>query len=125
LLETARGPLALVILWLAWWVADQLATVSVYEGGLVYGAADGQELLLDVLRSEASSSEPKPLVVYLHGGGWHEGDRGAAMHPWLNRVSTAMDQRLALVSRGPMVPESGTVSGADQSSGEAKRPFSA
>ena len=111
LLETARGPLALVVLCLAWWVADQLATVSVFEGGLVYGAADGRELLLDVLRSEAFSSEPKPLVVYVHGGGWHEGDRGAAMHPWLNRVSTAIDQRLALVSRGPLVTESRTITG--------------
>jgi len=73
--ETACGPLALVVLCLAWWVADQLATLSVIEGGLVYGATDGRELLLDVLRSKASSSEPKPLVVYVHGG-WHEGDRG-------------------------------------------------
>gem|GEM_PF-2409149 len=62
LFETARDPLALVVLCLPWWVADHLATVSVIEGGLVYGAADGRELPLDALRSEASSSEPKPLV---------------------------------------------------------------
>ena len=30
------------------------------------------------------------------------------MHPWLNQVSTAINQRLALVGRGPMVTESGT-----------------
>jgi hypothetical protein len=24
------------------------------------------------------------MVLFVHGGGWHEGDRGAGMHPWLN-----------------------------------------
>ena len=41
--------------------------MSVFEaGGVVYGAADGRALLLDALKHEASSSEPKPLV-YEHG----------------------------------------------------------
>jgi len=68
---------------LAWWMADHGAA-AVFKSGLVYGVVGGRELLLDVLGSEAGLSGPKPLVVYVHGGGWHEGDRGAAMHPWLN-----------------------------------------
>lgn len=65
-------------------MADQHGAAAVFKSGLVYGVVGGRELLLDVLGSEAGSSGPKPLVVYVHGGGWHEGDRGAAMHPWLN-----------------------------------------
>ena len=81
---------------------------SVFEGGLVYGIVDGRELLLDVLGSEASSPALKPLVVYVHGGGWHEGDRGAAMHPWLNPllvshgyVTASVTYRLSGEARWP------------------------
>ena len=79
-----------------------------FDGGLVYGVIGGRELLLDVLGSEVSSGGLKPLVVYVHGGGWHEGDRGAAMHPWLNPllashgfVTASLTYRLSGEARWP------------------------
>lgn len=79
-----------------------------FDGGLVYGAIDGRELLLDVLGSEVSSGGLKPLVVCVHGGGWHEGDRGSAMHPWLNPllashgfVTASLTYRLSGEARWP------------------------
>jgi len=67
-------------------MADLQAATSLFLGGLTYGVAEGRDLLLDVLRPVESSVSPRPIVMYVHGGGWHEGDRGAAMHPWLNPV---------------------------------------
>lgn len=42
-------------------------------------------LELDVLvPHRGSGTDPLPVAIFFHGGGWHEGDRGAGMHPWLN-----------------------------------------
>lgn len=72
--------------------------------GLVYAERPEGSLRLDVLapagaaggagsegtRVPGASARPlAPVVVFLHGGGWHEGDRGAAMHPWLNPLLAA------------------------------------
>lgn len=65
---------------------DQLAghgTTTAWLG-VEYGRADGRGLLLDVLQPARRGCAPCPVVLYVHGGGWHEGDRGAGMHPWLN-----------------------------------------
>jgi acetyl esterase/lipase len=61
---------------------------AVFTGGLPYRVDGGRHLRLDVLRP-ASAAAPRPVVLYVHGGGWHEGDRGAAMHPWLNPLLVA------------------------------------
>ena len=89
-------------------MADLLPMTCVFEGALVYGVVDGRELLLDVLSPQASPPGPKPLVVYVHGGGWHEGDRSAAMHPWLNPllvshgfVTASVTYRLSGEARWP------------------------
>jgi acetyl esterase/lipase len=62
---------------------------ALFTGGLTYGVDGDRRLLLDVLRPVAPTPDPRPLVVFVHGGGWHEGDRGAAMHPWLNPLLAA------------------------------------
>ena len=54
-----------------------------------YGRAE-HPLELDIL---APQREPGgsllPVAVFFHGGGWHEGDRGAGMHPWMNPLLAA------------------------------------
>lgn len=40
---------------------------------VVYGHASGQDLLLDVYVAE--SSEPTPVMVFIHGGGWRAGGK--------------------------------------------------
>jgi acetyl esterase/lipase len=43
---------------------------------VVYTAGDGPPLKLDLFRSrDARAGEPRPLVVWLHGGGWMSGDK--------------------------------------------------
>ncbi|GIJ73377.1 lipase [Virgisporangium ochraceum] len=60
----------------------------IFEGGITYRTADDHDLRLDLLRPTEPAG-PRPVVVYVHGGGWHEGDRGAGMHPWLNPLLAA------------------------------------
>jgi len=64
-------------------VKDGTSAEAVFIGGLTYQVDAGRRLMLDVLKPVAASA-PRPLVLFVHGGGWHEGDRGAGMHPWLN-----------------------------------------
>src|SRR5690606_19943060 len=39
------------------------------EDGVVYGEADGQELVLDIARPPGRDT-PRPAVILIHGGGW-------------------------------------------------------
>lgn len=55
-----------------------------FFAGLPFAERD-PGLRLDVLAPERRPGAPLlPVAIYFHGGGWHEGDRGAGMHPWLN-----------------------------------------
>lgn len=66
-------------------------------------------LELDVLVPHREpGSDPLPVAIFFHGGGWHEGDRGAGMHPWLNPllaargyVTVSVTYRLSGVARWP------------------------
>jgi acetyl esterase/lipase len=93
-------------------VSEDVVAVRFWPG-LVYGERPEGALRLDVLapagaRGGAGSGGTRvvgasggtrvpgaaggtlaPVVVFLHGGGWHEGDRGAALHPWLNPLLAA------------------------------------
>lgn len=42
-------------------------------GDVVYGQASGRDLLLDVYLAE--SSEPTPVLIFIHGGGWRGGGK--------------------------------------------------
>jgi acetyl esterase/lipase len=61
------------------------ATTLSFTPALRYATRAEGDLLLDVLAPPRADDAPsRPVVIFLHGGGWHEGDRGAALHPWLN-----------------------------------------
>ncbi|MEV6767070.1 alpha/beta hydrolase [Nocardia sp. NPDC051030] len=51
-----------------------------------YNTIDGTDLLLDVKLPSGTPARPRPAVVWVHGGGWAEGNRGEApkWHEWLN-----------------------------------------
>ena len=50
----------------------------VAEYGIPYGTGSGRQLHLDILRPETASRELRPAIVWVHGGGWREGDRADA-----------------------------------------------
>ncbi|NYF09571.1 acetyl esterase/lipase [Leifsonia sp. AK011] len=79
-----------------------------FYAGLPYSDRDA-DLRLDVLAPPRELGAPLlPVVIYFHGGGWHEGDRGAAMHPWLSPqlasrgyVAISVSYRLSGTARWP------------------------
>ena len=55
---------------------ETVADVRVVRG-LVYAQPGGVELKLDLhLPAKPSAGAPRPLLVWIHGGGWQEGGRG-------------------------------------------------
>ena len=52
--------------------------------GIQYGEADGMPLMLDMLRPSSLPNTPRPVVMYLHGGGWNQGHRSNGLYPWCN-----------------------------------------
>ncbi|MEU7140541.1 alpha/beta hydrolase fold domain-containing protein [Nocardia sp. NPDC046473] len=75
----------------------------------VYNTVDGQDLKLDVKLPEGPSERPRPAVVWVHGGGWRNGDRGEApmWHKWLNDKGYAVfaiDYRLTPPARWNQSP---------------------
>jgi acetyl esterase/lipase len=51
---------------------------------VTYCTADGLELKLDLFMAAPSYSGPRPLLVYVHGGGWTEGDK-----TWVDRIMSS------------------------------------
>lgn len=46
-------------------------------------------LHLDMLCPSPLPTSPAPVVIYLHGGGWAEGERSSGLYPWLNPLLAA------------------------------------
>lgn len=44
------------------------------DAGIVFAAVDGHPLRLNVVRPAVRDSAPVPAVIWVHGGGWVEGD---------------------------------------------------
>ncbi|HEV8060583.1 MAG TPA: alpha/beta hydrolase [Gemmataceae bacterium] len=47
---------------------------STIDKDIVYSKVDGRELHLDLVRPTATG-KPVPFILWLHGGGWRQGDR--------------------------------------------------
>jgi acetyl esterase/lipase len=60
---------------------------------LQYGEVPGlpweAPLYLDMLRPSHLLVDPAPAIIYLHGGGWAEGERSTGLYPWLNPLLAA------------------------------------
>jgi len=54
---------------------------SIAENDIVYGTGSGRDLMLDILRPDVPLEPARPLVIWVHGGGWREGDRAATPNP--------------------------------------------
>ncbi|MFB2580957.1 alpha/beta hydrolase [Herbiconiux sp. P15] len=65
-------------------------TPMAFFAGVAYCERAGEVLRLDVLAPARGVGDGLlPVAVFFHGGGWHEGDRGAGMHPWMNPLLAA------------------------------------
>ncbi len=60
--------------------APKVPDSVVYERDVEYGAAGDRALKLDVVRPRAESKEPRPVVVWIHGGGWSGGDKSSGLN---------------------------------------------
>lgn len=43
--------------------------------GIAYGTGGGQPLLLDLATPKVPAAQPRPAIVFIHGGGWSGSDR--------------------------------------------------
>lgn len=55
------------------------------ENDITYGTGGGRDLALDILRPDLPLDPPRPLVIWIHGGGWHSGDRAPSPNAPLAR----------------------------------------
>lgn len=53
---------------------------------IVYGHAGGVDLKLDIGYPEGTG--PFPVIVFMHGGGWQQGDK-SHMHKWVRKFTSA------------------------------------
>lgn len=78
----------------------------IHETDVQYGEAGDIPLLLDILRPENPGSEPRPAIVYVHGGAWMAGDRSYGYIPNLLLVkqgffTVTISYRFSQIARYP------------------------
>jgi acetyl esterase/lipase len=78
---------------------------SKFTKDIVYSTVGGQQLRLDLMQP-ALGTKPAPLIIWLHGGGWRQGNRQdyhAAMRDFarLGYAGASMEYRLAPAYKFP------------------------
>jgi len=59
----------------AWQMPDGVRVIRDVE----YARVNGQPLLVDIVMPPEKFSEPRPVVIFIHGGAWRAGDRRGGM----------------------------------------------
>jgi acetyl esterase/lipase len=89
------------------------ATIAANEyqshANIVYSKANGQDLKLDVITA-GPASQPRPTLIYIHGGGWLLGQKENSMIQTLPYLAKGMnvvnvEYRLSSVSLAPAAVE--------------------
>jgi acetyl esterase/lipase len=67
---------------------------------IVFGRGGQIDLKLDLYRSDTAAASPLPIVVFIHGGGWHGGEKESYRDPALRVAShgylcASIDYRLS------------------------------
>ncbi|MFM7067317.1 MAG: alpha/beta hydrolase [Gammaproteobacteria bacterium] len=96
--------MTLVVTWLSGCTTNQLLGAANFVEGpgprpteLAYG--DGNRQRLDVYRP-AAAGEPRPVVVFVHGGSWRSGDK--TLYRWLGKSLAGEGFVAVLVNYGLM-----------------------
>ena len=59
----------------------------IIERDIEYGRAGDRPLLLDMIRPETPSGDKLPVVAFIHGGGWRNGDKAGAIGSQLSPIA--------------------------------------
>jgi acetyl esterase/lipase len=59
--------------------AAELRDKIAVESNVEYAKAGDISLKLDVLKPKAESDKPRPAIVWIHGGGWQNGDKASGL----------------------------------------------
>jgi acetyl esterase/lipase len=51
----------------------------IVERDVEYGKAGERSLKLDIIRPKQASENPRPVIVWIHGGGWMGGDKASGL----------------------------------------------
>ena len=79
----------------------------VVERDVQYGKAGDRPLLLDIIRPKQESRSPRPVIAFIHGGGWRGGDKTSALGNLLpcasfgNYFCVSIEYRLSNVATWP------------------------
>jgi len=57
-------------------------TDLVLDAGIIYAEVDGHPLRLNVVRPQDEADTPRPIVIWIHGGGWREGRHTDGLEWW-------------------------------------------
>lgn len=79
-------------------------TELVHETGVHFATVDGHRLFLDLFRTARQPGERAPAVIYVHGGGWHGGDRADVPGEFMAEagfITISIDYRLTGVASFP------------------------
>jgi acetyl esterase/lipase len=68
--------------------APRIPENVVVERDVVYGDAGNRPLKLDLVLPKAKSDSPRPLIVFIHGGGWRAGDKAGGVGRVIPFVAT-------------------------------------
>ena len=55
----------------------ELAEKYTLKRDVEYGRAGDRALLLDLILPKAASEQPRPVIAWIHGGGWRNGDKNS------------------------------------------------
>lgn len=55
--------------------AEIMTDAPIVERDIPYGSGGDRQLLLDILRPDSDPGDIRPLVIWVHGGGWEAGSR--------------------------------------------------
>lgn len=79
----------------------QIPENVIVERDVVYGNAGNRPLKLDLVLPKEKSDSPRPLIVFIHGGGWFSGNKSVDVRRVLpfvasgNYVGASVDYRLS------------------------------
>ena len=72
------------------------------EHDVTYCQPDHAELKLDLYRQHAPDGQPLPVILFVHGGAWHAGDKAVAVHTFAMPELMKRGYAVASINYRPM-----------------------